>query len=124
VSASLLEEIGRHIEQFPSAEDGRVFTTNGAKGLLSHYQLNRSVAAAAARAGIHPPPNAHQLRDFAASILIKGHASVKQVQRFLGHSSAAMTLDKYVDLWPGELGELADIMEKALAATPGLVAVR
>lgn len=124
VSDSLLEEIRRHIEQFLPAEDGRVFTTNGAKDILSDYPLIRAVAAAAVRAGIHPAPNAHQLRDFAASILIKGHASVKQVQRFLGHSSAAMTLDKFVDLWPGDLGELADIMDRALTTTPALVAVQ
>lgn len=38
-------------------------------------------------------------------------ASVKVVQRQLGHASAAMTLDTYADLWDGDLDDVADAME-------------
>jgi integrase len=37
-------------------------------------------------------------------------ASVKAVQRMLGHASAAMTLDVYVGLFDEELDDVADRM--------------
>jgi integrase len=42
----------------------------------------------------------HDLRHVYASALIHAGESVKTVQRRLGHSSAAMTLDVYSHLWP------------------------
>ena len=42
----------------------------------------------------------HDLRHVYASALIQAGESVKTVQRRLGHSSAAMTLDVYSHLWP------------------------
>src|SRR4051812_35250327 len=44
----------------------------------------------------------HGLRHFFASALIAGGASVKVVQQRLGHASAAMTLNLYAGLWPGD----------------------
>lgn len=38
------------------------------------------------------------MRHFAASVLISGGASVKQVQKWLGHSSAVITLQTYSHL--------------------------
>ena len=40
------------------------------------------------------------LRHFAASALIAGGASVKQVQMILDHATAAVTLGVYAHLWP------------------------
>ena len=42
----------------------------------------------------------HDMRHVYASALIDAGESVKTVQRRLGHSSAAMTLDIYLHLWP------------------------
>ncbi len=42
----------------------------------------------------------HDLRHVYASALIQAGESVKTVQRRLGHSSAALTLDVYSHLWP------------------------
>ncbi len=42
----------------------------------------------------------HDMRHLYASALIHAGESVKTVQRRLGHSSAAMTLDVYSHLWP------------------------
>jgi integrase len=42
----------------------------------------------------------HDMRHVYASALIDAGESVKTVQRRLGHSSAAMTLDVYSHLWP------------------------
>ena len=44
----------------------------------------------------------HSFRHFAASALISGGASVKQVQMVLGHTSAVITLRTYAHMWPGD----------------------
>ena len=110
---SITDEIARHIELFPPADDGRIFTTNGHKGIVTHGTMNKAVRAAATRAGVEPVPNAHLLRHFTASLLIRAGASIKQVQRFMGHATATMTLDTYADLWPEDLNELAVITDRA-----------
>jgi integrase len=49
----------------------------------------------------------HDLRHTAASVAVSSGASVKVVQRMLGHSSAAMTLDTYSDLFDTDLDDVA-----------------
>jgi integrase len=41
----------------------------------------------------------HDLRETAASLEVNSGASIKAVQRMLGHASAAMTLDTYGSLF-------------------------
>jgi integrase len=41
---------------------------------------------------------------------------VKVVQTMLGHKSAAMTLDVYGHLFPGQLDEVADALDQGRAA--------
>lgn len=57
----------------------------------------------------------HELRHTAASLAVASGASVKAVQRMLGHSSAAMTLDVYSDLFDHELDEVAARMDVLIA---------
>ena len=54
----------------------------------------------------------HDLRDTAASLAISSGASIKAVQRMLGHASAAMTLDVYGGLYDDDLEDLADRLEE------------
>jgi integrase len=54
----------------------------------------------------------HDLRDTAASLAISAGASIKAVQRMLGHASAAMTLDTYGSLFEEDLEVLADRLEE------------
>jgi integrase len=61
----------------------------------------------------------HDLRDTAASLAISSGASVKAVQRMLGHKSAAMTLDVYGGLYDDDLEELADRLEALHGAYRG-----
>lgn len=56
----------------------------------------------------------HDLRHTAASLAIASGADVKAVQRMLGHSSAAMTLDVYAGLFDKGLDDVAKRMDKAL----------
>lgn len=53
----------------------------------------------------------HDLRDTAASLAISAGASIKAVQRMLGHASAAMTLDTYGSLFAEDLEDLAARMD-------------
>jgi site-specific recombinase XerD len=53
----------------------------------------------------------HQLRHSAASFAIHAGANVKTIQRMLGHSSAAITLDVYGHVWEDELDTLPDRMQ-------------
>jgi integrase len=45
----------------------------------------------------------HELRHTAAGLAVAAGATVKAVQRMLGHASAAMTLDVYSGLFDGDL---------------------
>jgi integrase len=53
------------------------------------------------------------LRHTAASLMIRQGASVKAVQRQLGHATASIILDTYGRLFPDELEALADRLEDA-----------
>jgi integrase len=53
----------------------------------------------------------HDLRHTAASLAISSGASVKAVQRMLGHASAQITLDRYSHLYDDDLEDLADAMD-------------
>lgn len=57
----------------------------------------------------------HDLRHTAASIAVHSGANVKVVQRMLGHSSAAMTLDIYADLFSEDLDTLTLNVDAAIA---------
>lgn len=61
----------------------------------------------------------HDLRHTAASLAIQSGASVKAVQRMLGHASAAMTLDVYADLFDSDLDDVAARMDEAWAGVGG-----
>lgn len=60
------------------------------------------------------PFTSHDLRHFAASALISGGASVKQVQAFLGHGSAVTTLSTFSHLWPGDEDRTRAVLDAAL----------
>lgn len=62
-----------------------------------------------------PRVTPHDLRHTAASLAISAGANVKAVQRMLGHSSAAMTLDRYADLFEDDLEAVAVAMSEAHA---------
>lgn len=57
----------------------------------------------------------HDLRHSAASFAVSAGANVKAVQRTLGHSSAAMTLDIYADLFDEDLDAVADALDAVVS---------
>lgn len=69
----------------------------------------------------------HDLRHTAASLAVSAGGNVKAIQRMLGHSSAAMTLDVYADLFDDDLDTLASALDAARrqsGADPHAVAAR
>lgn len=60
-----------------------------------------------------PRVTPHDLRHTAASLAISAGANVKAVQTMLGHASAAMTLDRYADLFPDDLDAVAVALNKS-----------
>lgn len=61
----------------------------------------------------------HSLRHTYASLAIANGADVKTLQNAMGHSSAAMTLDIYADLWPDRLDDVTAAIERAYARHGG-----
>lgn len=57
----------------------------------------------------------HDLRHSAASFAVSAGANVKAVQRMLGHSSAAMTLDVYAELFDDDLDAVAIALDAAVS---------
>jgi len=64
----------------------------------------------------------HDLRHTAASLAISGGATVKAVQRMLGHESPVLTLSTYAGLFEDDLDELGDAMSAAFESTSPTVA--
>lgn len=59
----------------------------------------------------------HDLRHTAASWAVQSGASVKSVQRMLGHATAAMTLDTYAGLFDQDLDDVAVKMEALITGS-------
>lgn len=60
-----------------------------------------------------PKITPHDLRHTAASLAVSAGANVKALQRMLGHASAAMTLDRYADLFDDDLSDVAEALNTA-----------
>ncbi len=60
----------------------------------------------------------NDLRHTAASLSIASGASVKLVQRQLGHRSATLTLDTYSHLFADDLDALSSALDGLKARTP------
>ena len=97
--------------------DDLVFAGEGGGYLRSarvHEDNMSWFAGAVKRSGI-PRITTHDLRHSAASFAVSAGANVKAVQKMLGHSSAAMTLDVYADLFDDDLDAVADALDNAVS---------
>lgn len=125
-----LDAIAAHLAAFPATEvtisdrtDPRkpvereaqlVFTLHDGQP-VSRHQWSKIWRPAARAAGLAPRTGLHALRHLYASLLIRHGESVKTVQKRLGHSSAAITLDTYAHLWPDADDRTREAVEQALA---------
>lgn len=101
---------------------GLVFTTERGAPMRSGAFRTRHYYPALEACGI-AQLRIHDLRHTAASLAVDSGANVKDVQRMLGHESAAMTLDVYADLLEGRQDTIADANDaRARAAEAALSA--
>jgi site-specific recombinase XerC len=104
----LAAELTTHLAN-RSPDDLSFAGTNG--GVLRNRNARRDWFNAAARAIGEPGLTPHELRHTAASLAVSAGANVKAVQRMLGHASAAMTLDRYADLFDDDLHTVAERLD-------------
>lgn len=116
---------GREAVVFPTANGG--YAKPPGVRTWFHGAVTRCVAAAdsarAAECETQPDPvtavfpriTPHDLRHTAASLAVSAGANVKAVQKMLGHSSAAMTLDTYADLFDRDAEAVADAHDQRLS---------
>ena len=93
-----VDALAAHLAEYPAGADGLVFTLDGAP--IARQSLSRRWRAAADAAGLDAAVGFHSLRHYYASLLIRAGESVVVVQKRLGHSNAAETLNTYSHLWP------------------------
>jgi integrase len=124
---SVADELGAYLAGRPHGPDDLVFTApRGGPLRESKFVPGRfKPAVRAANAAItnldkqrRPDPlpedlRLYDLRHTAASLMIREGASVKAVQKQLGHATASITLDVYGHLFPDELDALAGRLERA-----------
>jgi len=97
----------------PAGDAGDLVFTAPGRGPLRGSNFRRDVWLPACEAsGMPAGLLVHDLRDTAASLAISAGASIKAVQRMLGHASAAMTLDTYGSLFDEDLEVLADRLDE------------
>ncbi len=106
-----------------SAPDGHVFTTSEGNVLRLSTWRRRVFQPAIQRLNARrqhegrppfPEITPHDLRHTAASLAVQAGANVKVVQRMLGHSSAAITLDVYADLFDTDLDDVASRLDAVI----------
>lgn len=115
VAAALEEHLATYAE--PGTE-GLVFSAPEGGYLRLENFRSRAWLPAVATAGVGPL-RIHDLRHTCASLAIAAGADIKVLQRMLGHASAALTLDRYGHLLPGQAQSVADRLdEMARLATP------
>lgn len=118
VATALEEHLGHFAEQgiegivFPAPDGGFLRLENFRKRVWQPAITEAGVA----------PLRIHDLRHTCASLAIAAGADVKVLQRMLGHASAALTLDRYGHLLPGQAQCVAERLdEMARVARPSTV---
>jgi integrase len=106
LSAELAERL--RALQAPSASEEPVFTNARGRPIKPDNLRNRVLKPAAERAGLEGI-GLHTLRHTCASLLIAEGASMLRLQRWMGHHSAAYTLETYGHLIDGELGNALEL---------------
>ena len=118
-----VRELRRHRERSEWSGDEELVFPSLVGTPLSHSNvLSRVLRPIAEEAGA-PWAGFHAFRHTCASMLFERGANAKQVQKWLGHHSAAFTLSKYIHLLGDELGEPLAIDTELAGATVGATSV-
>lgn len=81
-------------------------------GRLSARQAQRDFKKWVTLAGIESQLTPHALRHTAATKLMRRTGNAKLVQKYLGHSDVATTLRFYVDVFPEDLKDAAELLSE------------
>jgi site-specific recombinase XerD len=81
-------------------------------GRLSARQAQRDFKKWVNQAGIESRLTPHALRHTAATKLMRRTGNAKLVQKYLGHSDVATTLRFYVDVFPEDLKNAAELLSE------------
>lgn len=104
VDERLVGLVGEHVSRWPHP-DGHLFALPHG-GLVYSTAFYAVWSAAVAAAGMPPGTRFHRFRHTYASDLLANGASVKALQKALGHRSATITLDRYGHLMPQDDGRM------------------
>jgi integrase len=106
------------------ARNDLVFPGKRGAWLRSNNFKRRTYDPAVLTAGLPEELWVHDLRHTAASLSIAAGASVKSVQRMLGHASAKITLDVYAGLFDQDLDDVAGRMDSLIIAKRQTIPLR
>lgn len=106
----LAEHLSRSVPDDPAA---LVFTSPKDYPLRNTNFRRNIWYPALAEAGLPEGLRIHDLRHTCASLLISQGAHPKAIQAHLGHSSIAVTMDKYGHLFPSDIDALAHSLDRA-----------
>lgn len=101
ITPTLYAELMEYRQEVDGKAKERVFISQKDKDGISRYQVFRIVKAAAKKAGVNWATSPHWMRHSFATEGLNGGASLRLIQRDLGHSSLATT-QVYLDANPGE----------------------
>jgi integrase len=119
VPGVVLAALEEHLATYAEAGAGGLVFPAPTGGYLRIENFRKRVWQPAITAAGVAPLRIHDLRHTCASLAIAAGADVKVLQRMLGHASAALTLDRYGHLLPGQARTVADRLdEMARAAGP------
>lgn len=93
------------------APDDLVFTAPRG-GVLRYRNARRWWDPAVKKADVPDELTPHEMRHTCASLAISAGANIKVLQTMLGHSSAALTLDRYGHLFDDDLDAVSDALEE------------
>lgn len=114
--AELARELWQHRKQTRAGDGDLVFALAGGVRVDTSNAMSRVLKPAARRAGIGEWVGFHTFRHTCATLLFTvAQWNPKQVQLYLGHHSAAFTVDTYIHLLPGDVPEPPQLAEAAAA---------
>jgi integrase len=118
----MADELGVYLAGRPSGPDDLVFTAARGGVIRESKWVPGYFKPAARAAGLPEILRWCDLRHTCASLLIREGASIKAVQKHMGHRTASVTLDTYGHLFPDELDSVAERLERLrFEAVSGLV---
>jgi integrase len=114
-----VSELRRYRKTVERPEDDQLVFPSKAGTPLNHSNtLSRVLRPVVEEVGA-PWAGFHSFRHTCASILFERGKNAKQVQKWLGHHSAAFTLQRYVHLLGDDMGEPLSLEEELAGAMNG-----